>query len=137
MHTEEQQIEYPKRLNSKKWVNVLPIIYIVCFFIGGLRHWLDIAAHGVFPYKTIPFIFNFYLTSLAILDWVVILLLLIKPLYGLLLAIVIMSSDILIDLYLGYTYWNIGLSNNIGLQLLLIFTLFIFFTAPLMVKKYE
>jgi hypothetical protein len=89
---------------------------------------------GFFPTKNIPFIFNFYLTSLAIFDFAVIVLIFIRPIYALILAIVIMASDLSVDLYAGYSYWNNSLATNLGLQLLLVFGLFVFISAPLLIK---
>lgn len=115
-------------------IKLLLSIYMGCFLIGGLRHWLDIGRDGLFPYKNIPFIFNFYLTSLAIFDFTVIVLAFIRPVYALVLAIVIMASDLSVDLYVGYRYWNTSLTTNLGLQLLLVFGLFVFISAPLLIK---
>lgn len=120
---------------NKSVIKCVLYFYVVCFLGGGLRHWLDIARDGLFPYKTVPFIFNFYLTSLAVLDFIVIILLFIKPIYALILAMLIMASDLLVDFYVGYNYWGINLSTNINLQLLLIFGLFVFISAPLVIKQ--
>jgi len=125
---------------SFKWktqpgfIKVMFFIYAICFLIGGLRHWVDILHGGMFPYNTIPFIFNIYLTSLAIFDFIVIVLLFIRPIWGLLLAISIMASDLITDFYVGYHYWNINLQTNLGLQLLVAFGLFVFISAPLLIK---
>lgn len=80
--------------------------------------------------------FNFYLTSLAVFDFIVIFFLLVSPVYGLLLAIFIMVTDLMTDFYVGY-YWGINLESNLGLQLLVLFGLFVFISAPLLIKNYK
>lgn len=121
----------------KKDTSIKSVLYFysLCFLVGGLRHWLDIARDGIFPYKALPFIFNFYLTSLAIFDFIVILLLFTRPIYALIFAILIMLSDLLVDFYVGYQYWHISLLNNTGLQLLSMFGLFVFVSAPLIIRR--
>lgn len=56
------------------------------------------------------------------------------PLYGMLLAILIMASDLIVDFYVGYNYWHISLMTNTRLQLLLTFGLFVFISAPLLIS---
>ena len=116
-------------------IRIILFIYIICFFVGDLRHWLDIMHDGIFPYRNIPFMFNLYLTSLAILDFVTIVLLLMKPIHGLLLAVFIMATDLMTDFYIGYNYWHINIQTNRGLQLLTMFGLFVFLTAPFLIKN--
>ncbi len=91
-------------------------LYILGFLIGGIHHWLDIVAGGLLPYRSVPLAFNIFLTSLALLDLLVVLLLLIKPLAGIALAIGIMILDLSVDIYLGFSYWNITPINNPGLK---------------------
>ncbi len=116
------------------FIKVTFLIYATCFLIGGLSHWIDILDGGVFPYKNIPFIFNSYLASLAIFDFIVVLLLFIRPISALLLAICIMVSDLIVDFYVGYHYWGINIQTNLRLQLLVTFGLFVFISAPLLIK---
>lgn len=120
---------------KQTYVKPILVIYSLCFFSGGLRHWIDILNGGIFPYKNIPFIFNFYLTSLAVFDFIVIILLVASPIYGLVLALFIMVTDLMTDFYVGYYYWRINLESNFGLQLLVIFGLFVFISAPLLIKQ--
>lgn len=125
-------------MRSKQvFIKLIFTIYIICFFSGGLRHWIDILNGGIFPYKNIPFVFNFYLTSLAIFDFIVIVLLVARPIWGLLLALFIMVTDLMTDFYIGYYYWGINLESNHALQLLVIFGLFVFISAPLLVKQIQ
>ena len=115
-------------------IRILLFIYILCFLSGGVHHWLDIIKIGIFPYRNVPFIFNLYLTSLAIFDFVVIWLICVRPIMGLLLAMVIMLSDLVVDSYVGYKYWNISLSTNLGLQLVVAFGIFVFISSPMIIK---
>ncbi|MBA2654854.1 MAG: hypothetical protein H0U71_07295 [Gammaproteobacteria bacterium] len=116
------------------FVKIFMTIYGICFIFGGLRHWLDIMHAGILPYTGIPPFFNFYLTSLAILDFMVVIMLLLRPIHGLIFAVIIMASDLLIDFHLSKTYWHTSLFENIGLQLLAMFGIFLFFTAPFIIK---
>ena len=126
-------------MNTKKFpifIKLILIVYAICFLGGGLRHWVDIINGGLFPYNDVPFIFNFYLTSLAILDFIVIMLLLMRTISGLLLSILIMATDLPVDLYLCNRYWeNCSFNANHGLQLLTLFSLFVFISAPIVIFK--
>lgn len=123
--------EYPPFVKSTLY------IYAICFIFGGLRHWLDIMHGGMLPYKDIPIYFNLYLTSLAIFDFVAVVLLFLRPIYGLILALLIMTSDLLVDFHLSYGYWHVSLLENSGLQLLTLFGIFLFFTAPVIIKFFK
>jgi hypothetical protein len=45
-----------------------------------------------------------------------------------------MASDLSVDFYVGYRYLDWRLATNLGLQLLLVFGLFVFISAPLLIK---
>jgi hypothetical protein len=115
--------------------------YGACFLQGGVRHWLDIANGGIFPYTNfnggpdIPFIFNLYLASLAIIDLIVFMLIFLRPIYGLALAVIVMASDLLVNFHVLYTYSDIRLSENWMLQCLLLFGAFVFFSAPIIIIR--
>lgn len=121
--------------NQPIYVKLIYCSYVILFLIGGLVHWRDILHGGVFPYKDIPFIFNFYLTSLAIFDFIVIVFLFAKPIYGIPGAVLIMATDLIIDFYVGYHYWDINLEVNFRLQSLVIVGLFIFISTPFLLKR--
>jgi hypothetical protein len=118
-----------------KPIKAILFIYIICFFGGSLSHLADILHGGIFPYKNVPFIFNFYLTSLTILDLLTILLIFISPLYGVLFADFIMVSDLSIDFYLSYIYWNTSILTNHTLQLLVAFGFFVFISSPFLITQ--
>ena len=114
-------------------IKAILYIYIICFLAGSIKHLGDIVQGGMFPYKGIPFLFNLFLTSLTLFDLAVIVLLVMVPFYGVILANLIMVSDLLVDFYVGYSYWNTSLSTNKSLQLLVAFGLFVFTSGPLII----
>lgn len=115
-------------------VRLLLLVYATCFLIGGLQHWLDIFNGGLFPYQSLPQVLNIYLTLLAAVDMVISVMLFIRPVAGIWLAMLIMASDLPIDFYSSYFYWNVTLEANMRLQLLVIFGLFVFISAPLLMR---
>ncbi len=115
-------------------VKLFLLIYATCFLIGGLQHWVDIFNAGLFPYHSLPRLFNIFLTLLAAVDVIVSIMFFIRPIIGLSLAILIMASDLFVDFYASYFYWHITIVENKKLQLLVIFGLFVFISAPLLIR---
>lgn len=113
---------------------IIIIVYIVGFLIGGSHHWYDILSKGLLPYHSVPFRFNLFLTSLAFVDYLAILLLLTTPKFGIKFSAILMIVDISVDIYLCIAYWDINPLTNPGIQWLVIFTLFLLFSAKSLLR---
>lgn len=111
------------------------IFYAICFLIGSLQHGMDIFQGGLFPYTSVPRLLNIYLTSLVAVDLMIAILVLIRPIAGLMLAMLIMASDLFVDFYASYFYWNTSIMTNTRLQLLVGFGCFVFISAPWLMKE--
>ena len=115
-------------------VKLFLILYAVCFLAGGLRHWFDIYNSGLFPYHSLPLGFNIFLTLLSVVDVVVAILFFVRPVVALYLAVIIMIADLVVDFNASYFYWHLGLMENVRLQMLVGFGLFVFVSAPVLVR---
>ena len=116
-------------------INSIIVCYAICFLIGGLSHWYDISNNGILPYKDLPLILNVYLTGLAVFDLVIAILMFIRPVFGVCLSIIVMLSDLFVDFYANHYYWHTNLTNNSRFQLLLVFGMFVFVSAPLLITR--
>jgi hypothetical protein len=70
--------------------------------IGAVFHWHDIYHDGFLPYKAAPFAINIFWTMLAFVDVLTAYLLIRQRKLGLILALVIMTMDVGINLYAAY-----------------------------------
>ncbi len=120
-----------------RFLKLLQWSYIICFFTGGFIHCVDIYNGGFLPYRSLPFWLNVYLTSLSIIDITAALLVIIRPKIGIWMIIVIITSDIALDIYANQVFWRIPFLENYRLLLLCIVGLYILITAPLFLKKYK
>jgi hypothetical protein len=122
-------------LNCQKYrdfplsIKIILIIYIIGFGVGTITHTIDIVKGGFLPYVSAPDWKNIYWTSLILLDFIAILLILKYTISGLILANLIMISDIVINTNL-LTY-----SSDYRIILQIFFGLFILMTTPLIIKK--
>lgn len=95
---------------------------------------MDILRGGLFPYSQwwgVPAVLNAYWTSLTLFDSLAVVLLFTRLRIGLVVSVLIMVTDIFINLYATYSYWGMDVYTNRMLQLQLLFGLFVFVTAPL------
>ena len=83
------------------WVKFVLCVYTTAFLIGMSTHLLAILNGWWFPHH--PFL-NAYWTSLAFLDPLVVLLLFRSPRAGLLLALAVMLTDVIINSLATYLY---------------------------------
>ncbi len=110
------------------------LIYIIGFFVGTTTHIIDIVNYGLLGYQA-PMPFNIYWTSLTIFDPLTIVLLLFKPFWGIILSVLIMVSDISINIYFAVNqYIENGSINIFHLSFQIPFGLFIFITTPFLWK---
>lgn len=78
------------------------IILSLCLAAGGATHVLDIVNGGWLPYKSVPLALNAFWTSLALLDFVAVLLLWASRKAGIALTTAIMLADVAINSYATY-----------------------------------
>lgn len=132
---------WSKHLFSKKYpelnsVRLIFGIYAFGFFYGTKNHLLDIFRDGFFGYTYVPWVINLYWTMLTFLDPLTVLLLIYCPLKGITLAILIMASDLSINLSLAfYFYQQTGKFTDGLLAGQISFGLFVFFSSPYAKKK--
>ena len=111
-------------------------IYALGFLYGTKNHLIDIFQEGFFGYTYVPWPINLYWTMLTFLDPLTVFLLIYRPLKGITLAILIMVSDLFINLSVTfYFYQHTGIFTNGLLAKQIAFGLFVFFTSPHAKKK--
>jgi hypothetical protein len=75
------------------------IVFSLCFAAAGAVHITDIWRHGWLPYHFAPLPLNAYWTALTFFDAFAALLLLWQPRTGLALALLIITSDVALNLF--------------------------------------
>ena len=125
----------PKWSDYPRTVKLVFVIYTLCFLWATKNHIIDIWRGGLLPYNYAPLAFNCYWTSLTLLDPLAIVLLYYRPYQGMVLAVLIMISDIAVNLYATYTFWNGDIYTNRLLQLQILFGIFVFSTVPIVWKR--
>jgi hypothetical protein len=122
------------KYNSKNLIIIG--VYLLGFSVGILSHLYDIYIYGFLGYKFAPFVLNVYWTLLTLFDTTVIILLLTKFKIGVILATIVMITDILVNLGFGINYYFITKKFIMwGLFTQIPFGFFIFFTAKYLLKK--
>jgi hypothetical protein len=81
----------PVRSSFLRW---LLRLFAACFTVTALGHFRAILLHGWLPYRFAPFSINAFWTALTLLDLAVAFFLLWHPRLGMLLALLIMTSDV-------------------------------------------
>ena len=119
------------------WIKIILAVYMIAFAAATWNHAADIMTAGLFPYDKfwdVPCWMNVYWTSLTILDPLAIMVLLFYLRPGLLIYFIIMFSDVAINVYANYTFWNIPLLEHFFLLNQVFFLLFLCATAPFILK---
>ncbi len=111
-------------------VKILFSVYIFSFSGATVRHISDLLRGGWLPYVDAPLWMNAYWTSLTFLDPLAVLLIFISPLWALVVAVLIMVSDVGINSYWAFQLNDIPFSQNIFLQAQTGFAIFVLLTAP-------
>lgn len=75
------------------------VAFAACFLTACLLHMRDMWRHGWLPYHSAPLPINCYWTALVILDLITAVLLLFRPRVGLLMSLLIMTSDVAVNLF--------------------------------------
>lgn len=118
-------------------VKVILSIYTLGFLIGTYTHSEDILLNGLLSHNASLFL-NIYWDSLTLLDPIAALLVWVKPKPGIGLAVFIMFTDIIINVY-AYTTGIFGefVPGMIPMFLFLqsLFATYVFVTAPVVLEK--
>jgi hypothetical protein len=124
--------KYPE-LNS---VRLILVIYALGFLYGTKNHLIDIFRDGFFGYTYVSWPINLYWTMLTFLDPLTVFLFIYRPLKGITLAVLIMGSDLLVNLSVTfYFYQQTGIFTDGLLAKQISFGLFVFITSPYVKKK--
>ena len=116
-------------------VKVLFASYALCFLWGTYNHVVDLRHGGFLPYTYAPLPINVYWTSLTLLDPLAALLLFLLPYHGMVLAVLIMVSDIAVNLYAAYVLFPGAMMPDTPLLSQIAFGLFLFVTVPIAWKR--
>ena len=73
--------------------------FSACFLAACLLHVRDMWQHGWLPYHSAPLALNWYWTALLMLDLATAVLLLRRPRSGLIMALLVMSSDVVVNVF--------------------------------------
>lgn len=111
-------------------IKLLFVIYALCFLIATFNHARDLWHGGFLPYRHAPLGFNVYWTSLTLLDPLTVVLLCWLPRGGIVLAVLIMVSDVAVNSYAAYLLQDSYLFYSAALQLQSVFLGFVVGTAP-------
>lgn len=121
----------PTVIEKSRWILW---IYVGGFLLGACAHIRDIIWRGFPPYTDVPLAINVYWTSLIVLDLLVASCLLVQRRLAALLAVAVMASDILVDVYEASKLGHQSILTNFPLQGICVFGVFVFVTAPLIWK---
>jgi len=119
-----------KRIASYRLaVRLVLLVYAIAFLIGTSTHLAGILRGLWFPHHPL---LNAYWTCLLFLDPLTVVLLVRTPKAGVLLALIIMLSDVLINSAVSYLYLNAGgpYAVNAFVQLQSVFLGFLLGSAP-------
>jgi hypothetical protein len=120
------------RISGLNPVRFIIAVYIFGFAYGTRNHIIDILADGWLGYDYVPLPINLYWTLLTFFDPLAILLLLSFPFAGILLSVLIMASDIAINIGVTvYFYYQTGMLTPDRLPLQIAFGIFVFLTSPI------
>jgi len=120
------------RISELNPLRVICAVYILGFGYGTRNHIVDILAEGWLGYDYVPLPINLYWTLLTFFDPLAILLLLSFPSAGILLSVLIMTSDIAINIGVTvYFYYQTGMLTPDRLPLQIAFGTFVFLTSPI------
>jgi|GEM_PF-1179150 len=112
-------------------VRIAYAIYILAFAVGTSTHWVDILSNGWKSCRECALAANLYWLALAFIDPAAILLLLIRPIWGLRLAQVVMLTDVAVNVVVGIVDFRaFGIWTMQGLYFQVPFSVFLFATAP-------
>ena len=99
------------------FIRWLPRLIAICFVIAALGHFRAFFLHGWLPYRFAPFSINAFWTALAFFDLLAAFCLLFYPRTGVVLALLIIASDVAVVFYatrlLGPGGWFLALQREL------------------------
>jgi hypothetical protein len=99
------------------FIQWLPRLIAICFVIAALGHFRAFLMHGWLPYRFAPLPINAFWTALAFLDLLAAFCLLWYPRIGVVLALLIIASDVVVVFYatrlLGDGSWFLALQREL------------------------
>ncbi len=105
-------------------LRIIILINALCFLFGGITHCVHIWIGGLFPYNSVPFVFNAFLTSLAIIDFIICALFIKRTIWGFILSLIVITIDLPSNVYLCHYYWkDCHVWSNSGILLLMSYAL--------------
>jgi hypothetical protein len=112
------------------------LAYAAAFGVGTFTHWKDILGNGWITCKECSTLANLYWLTLAFLDPIAIILVLIRPAPGIRLMQAIMITDIAVNLGVGISEYRVyGHWTMPGLYFQAPFMAFLFATAPFVLRR--
>ncbi len=119
------------KINGWKESSIL-VFFVLALLVATYNHINDICIGGLFPYTErwgTPEIFNWYWTSLTLLDPLAVILLVFHTRAGYVAALCIMFTDVPINLYANAYYWHIPLLYNYLFLMQIAFLVFLLVTS--------
>ena len=113
--------------------SIIPVFCILALSVATYNHINDNLAGGLFPYAKrwgTPEIFNWYWTCLTVFDPLAVILLFLNTRAGYTAALVIMLTDVPVNLYANAYYWHIPFMKNYFVLMQLAFLIFLVPTFP-------
>jgi hypothetical protein len=112
-------------------------VYAIVFLGGGLRHGYDILTAGFLPPSAFPPALQLYWDALFFFDLVTVALIRLHWRAAVLLAMAIMATDVTANVYAAFLLhapWLLNLFDNLPF---ILFAVFVYATAPLLLKEPE
>ncbi len=115
-------------------LKILLLLYIVGFAVGTTTHTQELIKGGFLPYNHVPLWKNIYWTSLTILDFLAIVLVLKSVIPALVVANLIIVSDVIIN-GSGIKLSELGgFSDYYRFMLQVLFCVYVLITTPIILK---
>lgn len=112
-----------------KKCRILLMIYIIGFSVGVCTHTLDLIEGGWLPYTHVPDWKNIFWTSLTVLDFLTIILIVRYVFSGVLFSNLIIISDVIINTQIFTVF------NDYKILMQLTFGLYILITTPIILDE--
>jgi hypothetical protein len=120
-------------IRKNRWFDSAFLVFFILAFSGGCyNHATDILRGGLFPYSKwygAPEIFNWYWTSLILLDFFAVAAVCLHVRLGYVVALCIMLTDVPINFHANAMYWMLPVYKNSALMMQTAFLVFLLLTA--------
>ena len=105
--------------------SVLQWFCVVCFLGAALRHGLDLSTGGWLPYRYVPIWTNLFWTALTFLDPFTALALWYRPRLGVVLALLVMLTEVSVNTFWTLRFGQAGVLSGPGVLTLVVQTIFL------------